>query len=95
MGTSTSPPIPVPEGNQDSIDCQLARNEYGVLLLANDSVLPLHFPDNGCPDLRDRDGGEVLVPNPGYFYTEPAELAGLDPVPYSLDEDCGLDVPRA
>ncbi len=42
--------------------------------------------------LRDRDGGEVLVPNPGYFYTEPAELAGLDPVPYSLDEDCGLDV---
>ncbi len=42
--------------------------------------------------LRDRDGGEVLVPDPGYFYTEPAELAGLDPVPYTLDEDYGLDV---
>ncbi len=42
--------------------------------------------------LRDRDGGEVLVPDPGYFYTEPAELAGLKPVPYTLDEDYGLDI---
>ena len=42
--------------------------------------------------LRDKDGGEVLVPDPGYFYTEPAELAGLNPVPYPLLEDYGLDV---
>ena len=42
--------------------------------------------------LRDMNGGEVLVPDPGYFYTEPAQLAGIDPVPYTLDEDYGLDL---
>ncbi len=42
--------------------------------------------------LKDREGGEVLVPDPGYFYTEPALLAGLDPVPYTLSDDYGLDL---
>lgn len=42
--------------------------------------------------LKGPDGGEVLVPDPGYFYSEPAQLAGLDPVPYSLDDDYGLDL---
>lgn len=42
--------------------------------------------------LKGSDGGEVLVPDPGYFYTEPAQLAGLDPVPYPLDSDYGLDL---
>lgn len=35
---------------------------------------------------------EVLVPDPGYFYTEPARLAGLKAVPYYLKEDYSLDV---
>ncbi len=42
--------------------------------------------------LKGPDGGEVLVPDPGYFYTEPAQLAGLDAVPYTLGEDYGLDI---
>lgn len=42
--------------------------------------------------LKDRNWGEVLVPDPGYFYTEPAQLAGLDPIPYTLDENYGLDL---
>ncbi len=36
--------------------------------------------------------GEVLVPDPGYFYTNPARLAGFEPVPYYLAEDNSLDV---
>src|SRR5579875_3639264 len=35
---------------------------------------------------------EVLVPDPGYFYSEPAKLAGLKPVPYQLGSDYDLDL---
>ncbi len=35
---------------------------------------------------------EVLVPDPGYFYTEPAVLAGIKAVPYDLKEDYSLDL---
>ena len=42
--------------------------------------------------LKDKDGGEVLVPDPGYFYTEPAQMAGIVPVPYTLGPDYGLDL---
>lgn len=35
---------------------------------------------------------KILLPNPGYFYTEPALLAGLKPNYYSLNEDLSFDV---
>lgn len=35
--------------------------------------------------------GEVLVPDPGYFYSNPTKLAGFDPVSYYLAEDNSLD----
>lgn len=34
---------------------------------------------------------EVLIPDPGYFYTEPVVLAGAVPKYYSLGEDFSLD----
>lgn len=37
-------------------------------------------------------GDEVLVPDPGYFYTEPAVLAGIKAVPYCLKDDYSLDL---
>ena len=37
-------------------------------------------------------GGEVLVPDPGYFYSEPVILAGVRPVMYRLAEDFSLDL---
>jgi aspartate aminotransferase len=37
-------------------------------------------------------GYEVLVPNPGYFYSEPVILTGGQPVPYLLARDFSLDV---
>ena len=37
-------------------------------------------------------GGEVLVPDPGYFYSEPVILAGGRPVRYRLAEDFSLDL---
>jgi len=36
--------------------------------------------------------GEVLIPNPGYFYSQPASLSGAKPVWYNLAEDYSLDV---
>ena len=36
--------------------------------------------------------GEVLIPNPGYFYSQPVVLAGAEPVWYNLGEDYSLDV---
>lgn len=35
---------------------------------------------------------EILIPDPGYFYREPAILAGLKPVPYPLKDDYSLDM---
>lgn len=37
-------------------------------------------------------GGEILVPDPGYFFSEPAVLAGLTPVSYHLKGDYSLDL---
>ena len=37
-------------------------------------------------------GGQVLVPNPGYFYSQPVVLSGARPVWYSLAEDYSLDI---
>jgi aspartate/methionine/tyrosine aminotransferase len=37
-------------------------------------------------------GGEVLIPNPGYFYSQPVVLAGAKPVWYRLAEDYALDL---
>ncbi len=37
-------------------------------------------------------GDEVLVPDPGYFYTEPAVLAGIRAVPYYLKDNYSLDL---
>lgn len=37
-------------------------------------------------------GYEVLVPDPGYYYSEPALLSGGRPVRYRLAEDFGLDL---
>lgn len=34
----------------------------------------------------------ILIPNPGYFYTEPALIAGLEPVRYKLNEDLSFNV---
>ena len=42
--------------------------------------------------LRTRDGQEILVPDPGYFYSEPALLAGLRPVSYNLMKDYSPDL---
>lgn len=39
-----------------------------------------------------RPGFEVLVPDPGYYYSEPVTLAGGKPVRYKLSEDFALDV---
>jgi aspartate aminotransferase len=36
--------------------------------------------------------GEVLIPDPGYFYEKPVELAGLKPVRYALASDYSLDI---
>ncbi|MEM0158087.1 MAG: pyridoxal phosphate-dependent aminotransferase [Thermoplasmataceae archaeon] len=38
------------------------------------------------------EGKSVLVPDPGYFYSEPARLAGLEPVPYRLSSNYDLDL---
>jgi aspartate/methionine/tyrosine aminotransferase len=35
---------------------------------------------------------EILVPNPGYFYSEPAILAGMKPIYYNLTENYSLDI---
>ena len=37
-------------------------------------------------------GGEVLIPDPGYFYHQPVRLAGAKPVRYALAEDYALDL---
>ena len=37
-------------------------------------------------------GGEVLIPNPGYFYSQPVALSGAEPVWYDLAGDYSLDV---
>ena len=42
--------------------------------------------------LNDGVRNEILVPDPGYFYREPALLAGLKPVPYFLNDDYSLDL---
>lgn len=42
--------------------------------------------------LNDSPGSEVLVPDPGYFFSDPAVLAGMKPVPYYLGEDYSLDL---
>ena len=42
--------------------------------------------------LNSKAGDEVLVPDPGYFYSEPAVLAGIKPVPYNLGNDYSLDL---
>ncbi|MGC8515943.1 MAG: pyridoxal phosphate-dependent aminotransferase [Thermoplasmata archaeon] len=34
---------------------------------------------------------KILIPNPGYFYSEPAMLAGLSPVYYNLKKDLSFD----
>jgi len=36
--------------------------------------------------------GEVLIPNPGYFYSQPVVLSGAEPVWYDLAGDYSLDV---
>ncbi len=36
-------------------------------------------------------GGQVLIPDPGYFYHQPVRLAGATPVSYKLAEDYSLD----
>ena len=35
---------------------------------------------------------KMLLPNPGYFYTEPAQLAGFTPEHYRLNDDYSLDM---
>ncbi len=35
---------------------------------------------------------KILLPNPGYFYAEPALLAGLKPTNYKLNEDLSFDI---
>ena len=37
-------------------------------------------------------GGEVLIPDPGYFYSQPVILAGAIPVRYRLSHDYSLDI---
>ncbi|AKA48339.1 hypothetical protein IX51_03685 [uncultured archaeon] len=37
---------------------------------------------------------EILMPDPGYFYGDPAKLAGFEPVVYNLSEDNSLDVSK-
>ncbi len=37
---------------------------------------------------------KILLPNPGYFYTEPALLAGLTPIKYALNDDLSFDVSK-
>jgi aspartate aminotransferase len=37
-------------------------------------------------------GYEALIPDPGYFYSEPVVLSGGKPVRYRLTEDFGLDL---
>jgi aspartate aminotransferase len=39
-------------------------------------------------------GGEVLIPDPGYFYHQPVRLAGAKPVRYALAEDYALDLDK-
>jgi aspartate aminotransferase len=36
--------------------------------------------------------GQVLIPNPGYFYSQPVVLSGAEPVLYNLAEDYSLDI---
>jgi len=38
------------------------------------------------------DRKKILIPNPGYFYSEPAMLAGFSPVRYDLRKDLSFDV---
>lgn len=38
--------------------------------------------------------GEVLVPDPGYFYTNPAKLVGFDPITYHLADDNSFDISK-
>lgn len=35
---------------------------------------------------------EILIPDPGYFYSEPALLAGLRPIYYSHDDDFTINI---
>ena len=37
-------------------------------------------------------GSEVLIPDPGYFYSDPATLAGMKPVSYNLNPDYSLNI---
>lgn len=38
------------------------------------------------------EGDQVLIPDPGYFYSQPVLLAGASPVSYRLAEDYSLDL---
>ena len=42
--------------------------------------------------IGEKERNEILIPDPGYFYREPALLAGLKPVPYFLKDDYSLDI---
>ena len=42
--------------------------------------------------LNSETGSEILVPDPGYFYTEPVMMAGLNPVRYYLNPDYSLNL---
>lgn len=42
--------------------------------------------------LNNEPGSEVLVPDPGYFFSDPAVMAGVKPVPYFLNDDYSLDL---
>ena len=35
---------------------------------------------------------KILLPNPGYFFSEPAEIAGLQPLYYKMKSDLSVDV---
>jgi aspartate/methionine/tyrosine aminotransferase len=35
---------------------------------------------------------DALIPNPGYFYSDPVTLAGGNPIYYNLNSDFGLDI---
>lgn len=70
-------------GRKNGINC---TEENTIFMASKMSIYAIYLA------LNDEPRSEVLVPDPGYFFSDPAILAGLKPVPYFLKEDYTLDL---
>lgn len=81
----------IPEVRQAIQDKANSRNKISTEL-ENTIFLPTKLSVYASVLAVSRGGGDVLIPDPGYFYEQPVALAGAKPVRYPLAEDYSLDL---